>query len=208
MNVSLIQLVVYHFTYTPFCKRASSVFCQSTTLALIWNQKKKKKWKLFHNMNFNSMIKLKRPKKNVFSFYSSSVSSTDFMLISFQKCIVRYCWQIGKQMSDNVQLPFGAGKIKNSTSLPTTTASTTTSSNNDGLASHIRLSNIFAPLIDLNASGEQTTDYDSTTLHSLQSTMSSSSSSNPVSVSNGRKNEYESKSWNNYRKSDSEKQTF
>ncbi|XP_031629061.1 uncharacterized protein CG43867 isoform X3 [Contarinia nasturtii] len=78
-------------------------------------------------------------------------------------------------MSDKTQLPLGAGKIKNSTSLPSATTSS------DGIASHIRLSTIFAPLIDLNASGEQTTDYDSTTLHSLQSTMSSSSSSNPMS---------------------------
>lgn len=91
-------------------------------------------------------------------------------------------------MSDKAQLPFGAGKIKNSTSLPTSSAAAavakpiTTTTSSDGLASHIRLSTIFAPLIDLNASGEQTTDYDSTTLHSLQSTMSSSSSSNPVSV--------------------------
>lgn len=87
-------------------------------------------------------------------------------------------------MSDKSQLPLGAGKIKSSTSLPTTTSTTSS----DGLASHIRLSNIFAPLIDLNASGEQiATDYDSTTLHSLQSTMSSSSSSNPVSVIHNRK---------------------
>lgn len=92
-------------------------------------------------------------------------------------------------MSDKAQLPFGSGKIKNSTSLPTAGAAATapttaipTTISSDGLASHIRLSTIFAPLIDLNASGEQTTDYDSTTLHSLQSTMSSSSSSNPVSV--------------------------
>lgn len=66
-------------------------------------------------------------------------------------------------------------KIKSSTSFPTTTASSS-----DGLA-HVRLSNIFAPLIDLNGSGDQATDYDSTTLRSLQSTMSSSSSSAPVS---------------------------
>ncbi|XP_055323224.1 uncharacterized protein CG43867 isoform X8 [Sitodiplosis mosellana] len=92
-------------------------------------------------------------------------------------------------MSDKAQLPFSAGKIKNSASLPTaavgaaapTAAAITATTSSDGLASHIRLSTIFAPLIDLNASGEQTTDYDSTTLHSLQSTMSSSSSSNPMS---------------------------
>lgn len=86
-------------------------------------------------------------------------------------------------MSDKSQLPLGAGKIKSSTSLPTSTSASASTTGSDGLASHIRLSNIFAPLIDLNASGEQiATDYDSTTLHSLQSTMSSSSSSNPVSV--------------------------
>lgn len=84
-------------------------------------------------------------------------------------------------MSDKTKLALGASNIKNSTSLPSATP-TTTATSSDALASHIRLSNIFAPLIDLNASGEQTTDYDSTTLHSLQSTMSSSSSSNPVSV--------------------------
>lgn len=111
-------------------------------------------------------------------------------------------------MSDKAQLPFGAGKIKNSTSLPTptTTITTTTTTNNDGLASHIRLSNIFAPLIDLNASGEQTTDYDSTTLHSLQSTMSSSSSSNPVSISSEKENEFKVNS--THRKSDSENANF
>lgn len=92
-------------------------------------------------------------------------------------------------MSDKTQLALGAGNIKNSTSLPSATATppsstaatTTQAASNDAFA-HIRLSNIFAPLIDLSASGEQTTDYDSTTLHSLQSTMSSSSSSNPVST--------------------------
>lgn len=119
-------------------------------------------------------------------------------------------------MSDKSQLSLGAGKIKSSTSLPSSagaaaTVATTSSGSalaadtpsaaSDAIASHIRLSNIFAPLIDLNASGSArgsisggsdggfgiqtptpTTDYDSTTLHSLQSTMSSSSSSNPVSV--------------------------
>lgn len=49
----------------------------------------------------------------------------------------------------------------------------------DVFTSHIRLSNIFATLIDFD--GDQA-DYDSTTLNSLQSTMSSSSSSNPVSI--------------------------
>lgn len=71
------------------------------------------------------------------------------------------------------------GTIRNSPSLPTPT----TISSDSG--AHVRLSNIFAPLIDLNASGsggEQSTDYDSLTLRSLQSTMSSSSSSNPVSI--------------------------
>lgn len=78
-----------------------------------------------------------------------------------------------KQMSDkNSLLDL---KIKNSTSFSTTTASPS-----DGLA-HVRLTNIFAPLIDLNSRGDQATDYDSTTLRSLQSTMSSSSSSAPVS---------------------------
>lgn len=73
------------------------------------------------------------------------------------------------------------GTIRNSPSLPTPT----TISSDSGIAPHVRLSNIFAPLIDLNASGsggEQSTDYDSLTLRSLQSTMSSSSSSNPVSI--------------------------
>lgn len=68
-----------------------------------------------------------------------------------------------------------ASKLKNSTSFPTTISSS------DGFA-HVRLSSIFAPLIDLNSSGDQATDYDSTTLRSLQSTMSSSSSSAPVST--------------------------
>lgn len=75
-------------------------------------------------------------------------------------------------MSDQNQIPVDVGKIKNSASQPTTS--------NDVFASHLRLSKIFAPLIDFDTSGEHIADYDSTTLHSLQSTMSSSSSSNPV----------------------------
>lgn len=81
-------------------------------------------------------------------------------------------------MTDKNQMTSATSTLRNSPSLPTPTTSS------DGIASHVRLSNIFAPLIDLNTSAascnEQSTDYDSLTLRSLQSTMSSSSSSNPV----------------------------
>lgn len=78
-------------------------------------------------------------------------------------------------MSDQNQIPIDVGKIKNSASQPTTS--------NDVFISHVRLSKIFAPLIDFDTSaGEHVTDYDGTTLRSLQSTMSSSSSSNQVRI--------------------------
>lgn len=79
-------------------------------------------------------------------------------------------------MSDQKQIAADVEKMKSSTSQAATTTA------DDAITSHIRLSRIFAPLMELNTNNDQVADwYDTTTINSLQSTMSSSSSSNQVS---------------------------